>query len=133
MTSLQLQLALFSTLLGVVNAYQIGTNIQPSVAGHHTINQCTPAVTRRAPPIFAVMNPPSGREEQQQPPKRRTVAKSTSKIPSSKPPPMEDSSDGFVFGEESLENALTALREGSLVLLTEDGNEETCGVKRSLA
>ena len=128
MTSLQLQIALFSTLLGVVSAYQIGTNIQPSVAGHHTINQCTPAVTRRAPPIFAVMNPPSGREEQQQPPKRRTVAESTSKIPSSKPPPMEDSSDGFVFGEESLENALTALREGSLVLLTEDGNEETCGL-----
>ena len=49
MTSLQLQIALFSTLLGVVSAYQIGTNIQPSVAGHHTINQCTPAVTRRAP------------------------------------------------------------------------------------
>ena len=34
---------------------------------------------------------------------------------------------GYVFGRESVDNALAALRNGSIVLLTEDGEESTRG------
>ena len=36
--------------------------------------------------------------------------------------------EGFVFGEESLMKAVDALRDGSLVLLTEDGEDRTRGL-----
>lgn len=40
----------------------------------------------------------------------------------------EGNGDGYVFGRESLESCIAALKSGSIVLLTEDGGEETRGL-----
>jgi 3,4-dihydroxy 2-butanone 4-phosphate synthase/GTP cyclohydrolase II len=57
----------------------------------------------------------------------RRVAERASTQGVAVPPPEASSQDGHVFGPESVERAVEAMRNGSIVLLTEDGDERTSG------
>lgn len=84
------------------------------------------AVGRRSE-IFAVLSKPDGEQAK---PRRRVAEQQTLEQMQQ----LEEEADqkkvadgGFVFGRDSVTNAIAALERGELVLLTEDGNDETSG------
>eukprot|EP00908_Phaeocystis_cordata_P004741 Transcript_15139.p1 GENE.Transcript_15139~~Transcript_15139.p1 ORF type:complete len:539 (+),score=209.99 Transcript_15139:86-1702(+) len=78
-----------------------------------------------APPVLA----PGGARLRQPPPVAvAEKPKRRAPVPPLEQPQQQQREDGFVFGRASIVAAIDALRNGSLVLLTEDGGTETSGV-----
>jgi len=118
-------------------SYHMGTPPAGTSSGRHIHPRAILSATSSSLSPADGSDPAEGRR----PPIRRVANSAPASFSSASPPASfsspstddgsgagDDDDDGFVFGVESIERATAALREGGLVLLTEDGSDTTCGM-----